>query len=250
MPHRLLGVVAALLLLAVSALAAEPSFPPLSGRVVDEAGILSAATRDALTQQLAQHEQQTRQQVVVVTLKSLQGDTIEDYGYRLGRLWGIGEKGRDTGALLIVAPAERKVRIEVGYGLEDRLTDATSRTIIEQSILPAFRRGDFNGGIRDGLTAMLRALGGTPAAGATASVPHDQSFDLSALFPLLWMLFVALIILRSVLRPLRRIARGGPMSTGPWYTGGSAGGWSSGGGGGGFSGGGGSFGGGGASGGW
>src|SRR5579862_4890486 len=121
-----LGLIAALLLIA-SAIAAEPVFPPLTGRVNDEAGVLSPQTRQQLDLMLAQHEQATGQQIVIVTLTSLQGQTIEDFGYRLGRHWGIGEKGRDTGALLIVAPNERKVRIEVGYGIEDRLTDAVSR---------------------------------------------------------------------------------------------------------------------------
>ncbi|MGO8914591.1 MAG: TPM domain-containing protein [Stellaceae bacterium] len=245
----LLGAIVAVLLAAV-ALAVEPSFPPLTGRVVDQAGILSAATRDALTAQLAQHEQQTRQQVVVVTLTSLQGDTIEDYGYRLGRFWGIGEKGRDTGALLIVAPNEHKVRIEVGYGLEDRLTDAISRGIIEQAILPALRRGDVDGGVRDGVAAMLAALGGSPvpAVGAAATAPREAPLDLSGLGALIWMLIIGLVIFRA----FWAIGRGGVRHSGIWYMGGSSGGWSRGGGfsGGGFSGGGGSFGGGGASGGW
>lgn len=238
----------AAVLLAASALAAEPSFPALTGRVVDEAGILSPQTREALTALLAQHEQQTRQQVVVVTLKSLQGDTIEDYGYRLGRFWGIGEKGRDTGALLIVAPAEQKIRIEVGYGLEDRLTDATSRVIIEQTIRPAFRNRDFDGGVRDGTVAMLRALGGSPSAGAAAGAPHNGPPDVSGFVGLVWIFFIVMMILRA----FWSLSRGGRRHSGIWYMGGSSGGWSSGGGfsGGGFSGGGGSFGGGGASGGW
>jgi uncharacterized protein len=245
----LLGAIAAVLL-AASALAAEPSFPALTGRVVDQAGILSAATHEALTALLAQHEQQTRQQVVVVTLKSLQGDTIEDYGYRLGRFWGIGEKGRDTGALLIVAPNEQKVRIEVGYGLEDRLTDAISRVIIEQTIVPAFRRHDFDGGVRDGTVAMLRVLGGSPApsAGAAAGAARNGPLDSSGLAALIWIFFIVMMILRA----FWSLGRGGRRHSGIWYMGGSSGGWSSGGGfsGGGFSGGGGSFGGGGASGSW
>src|ERR1700730_8780667 len=118
-----------------SAGGAEPVFPALSSRVVDEAGLLSAAERERLTAQLAAHEHATGQQVVVVTLRSLQGMPIEDFGYRLGRAWGIGEKGKNTGALLVVAPSERAVRIEVGYGLEGLLTDALSRSIIERDIL-------------------------------------------------------------------------------------------------------------------
>jgi uncharacterized protein len=85
--------------------------------------------------------------VVVVTLKSLGGFAIEDYGYRLGRHWEIGQKGKKTGAMLIVVPSEHKVRIEVGYGLEGKLTDAITRTTIEDDILPNFRRGDFNAGV-------------------------------------------------------------------------------------------------------
>ncbi len=112
------------LILASPALASEPKFPPLTGRVVDDAGVLNSYTLGELTLMLADHERATGEQVVVVTLDSLQGYSIEDFGYRLGRHWGIGQKGKNTGALLIVAPKEHKVRIEVGYGLEGQLTDA------------------------------------------------------------------------------------------------------------------------------
>src|SRR5260370_2158772 len=149
-------------MLASSAVAAEPKFPPLSGRVVDDAGILDASTRSELTDMLAAHESATGEQVVVVTLASLQGHSIEDFGYQLGRGWGIGQKGKNTGAMLIVVPKEHKVRIEVGYGLEGMLTDATSRVIIERDIVPNFRRGDFNAGLLAGTASMLRVLGGNP----------------------------------------------------------------------------------------
>jgi uncharacterized protein len=236
---------AALAMLAGAALAGDLVFPQLTGRVVDEAGILDAATRSHLTDQLAQHEQATHEQIVVVTLKSLQGDTIEDFGYRLGRHWGIGEKGRNTGALLVVAPSERKVRIEVGYGLEDRLTDAQSRIIIEQVILPQFRRGDFNAGVADGTAAMLRVLGGTPLKSAARGGGAQGSQDIAGP-ALIWLLLVIVFLFFSFRRrsawPL--IVMGGRSGFG--YGGGGFGG----GGGGGFSGGGGSFGGGGASGSW
>ena len=124
--------------------------------------VLNASTRGELTLMLAEHERATGEQVVVVTLESLQGYPIEDYGYQLGRHWGIGQKGTNTGALLIVVPKERKVRIEVGYGLEGMLTDAASRVIIERDIVPNFRRGDFNAGVLAGTTSMLRVLGGNP----------------------------------------------------------------------------------------
>ena len=138
LPFLLLAVGA----MPVSAVAAGPNFPVLSGRVVDDAGILNDGTIQNLTGMLEKHEQATGEQVVVVTLKSLGGYAIEDYGYQLGRKWGIGQKGKNTGAMLIVVPGEHKVRIEVGYGLEGKLTDAISRTIIDDDILSNFRRGD------------------------------------------------------------------------------------------------------------
>jgi uncharacterized protein len=135
-------------------------FPSLTGRVVDEAGILDAATRSALTQKLADLEAKSSDQLVVVTLSSLRGATIEDYGVRLGRHWQIGQKGKNNGVLLIVAPHERKVRIEVGYGLEGTLTDAIAKVIIENSILPRFKAGDFPGGVRRGTEDIIQVLTG------------------------------------------------------------------------------------------
>src|ERR1044071_8728175 len=135
-PRAVIGIV---VLLALAGLAHALTFPQLSGRVVDEANILDAPTRQALNDKLAAVEAKSGDQIVVVTLSSLQGTSIEDYGYQLGRHWGIGQKGVNNGALLIVAPNERKVRIEVGYGLEGALTDAVTKLIIENSILPRFR---------------------------------------------------------------------------------------------------------------
>ena len=132
----------ALLFSAFLLLAVVPAFalvlPALSGRVVDEANILDQATRTALTQKLAELEAKTTDQLVVVTLRSLQGTSIEDFGVELGRRWRIGQQGKNNGVLLIVAPSERKVRIEVGYGLEGTLTDAVSKLIIENAITRAF----------------------------------------------------------------------------------------------------------------
>lgn len=136
------------------------SFPALTGRVVDEAGVLDATARAALTEALADLEKKTADQLVVVTLKSLQGTSIEDYGYQLGRRWQIGRKDKNNGALLIVAPTERKVRIEVGYGLEGTLTDAIGKFIIETSILPRFKAGDFPGGIKRGVEDLIQVLSG------------------------------------------------------------------------------------------
>jgi len=153
---------AALLLLslvAASAVAA-PDFPALTGRVVDQAGLLSSGARARLEQALAAQERDTSNQLVVVTLKSLQGYAIEDYGYQLGRHWGIGQKGRNNGVLLIVAPNERKTRIEVGYGLEGALTDALSSQIIQNEMLPHFRHNDYEGGIVAGADAIMAAIKG------------------------------------------------------------------------------------------
>ena len=239
-----------LLLLAAITAAAAPTFPELSGRVVDEAGILSSMTREDLGTMLAEHERATGEQVVVVTLKSLQGYDIADYGYQLGRHWGIGEKGKNTGALLIVAPNERKVRIEVGYGLEDKLTDAQSRVIIERVILPQFRRDDFNAGVRDGAAEMLRVLGGgKAAAGEAGGGSYTERASMTEIvLNLAVTLFLCFLLLSwtfNFFHPGRR-RTGSGMWIGGLGGGDSFGGGSSGG----FSGGGGSFGGGGAAGGW
>jgi len=252
----------ALLLLAFArpALAAEPKFPALTGRVVDDAGILNPSTVKQLDTMLAQHEKATGQQVVVVTLPSLQGYSIEEFGYQLGRHWGIGQKDKNTGALLIVAPKEHKVRIEVGYGLEGELTDAKSSVIIQNHILPQFRRGDFNGGVIAGTRAILKVLGSQtegaePPASTTAKGigSIDPALVIGVLVAI-WLLYAILMgeMARNP-RIIRRIGRSSYVGPGGFYGGfggGSSGGGFSGGGGGGFSGGGGSFGGGGASGSW
>ena len=146
------------LALCFAALAA-PKFPALTGRVVDEAGILSSQVRAQLTDMLAKQEQATTNQVVVATVKSLQGYEIRDYGYQLGRYWALGQKDKDNGVLLLVAPKERKVTIEVGYGLEGTLTDVLSNDIIQNHILPYFKKGDFDAGIVAGTQAILKVLG-------------------------------------------------------------------------------------------
>jgi uncharacterized protein len=145
-------------------LAAVPAvalvLPALSGRVVDEANILDPATRAALTQKIADFEAKTSDQLVVVTLKSLQGTSIEDFGVELGRRWRIGQKDTNNGVLLIVVPSERKVRIEVGYGLEGTLTDAVSKLIIENAIIPRFRANDIPGGVSRGVDDIISVLSG------------------------------------------------------------------------------------------
>ncbi|HTH29558.1 MAG TPA: TPM domain-containing protein, partial [Sphingobium sp.] len=147
-----------LALLCLPALAQAQSFPPLTGRVVDAANLIDPAREQALTHKLAALEQESGRQLAVVTLPDLQGYEIADYGYRLGRAWGIGTKEKNDGALLIVAPNERRVRIEVGYGLEGILTDAMSALIINNAIVPRFKAGDYPGGIEAGVNEMIALL--------------------------------------------------------------------------------------------
>jgi uncharacterized protein len=231
---------------------AELKFPQLTGRVVDNAGLIEPSVREQLTQQLNAHEKATGEQLVVVTLPDLQGTDIADFGYQLGRHWGIGQKDKNNGALLIVARDERRLRIEVGYGLEERLTDAQSSVIINQVITPAFKAGNFSKGISDGVAAMLVVLGGNPLdEPSTLYEPRgDQESDFVSrhpgLFVFLVMLFILTIFVCQMLGILPSGGGGGRGHSGGGFGGGGFGG----GGGGGFSGGGGSFGGGGSSGGW
>lgn len=159
------------------------NFPALTGRVVDNAQMIDPAVRAQLTQQLQALEQTSGDQIVVVTVPDLQGVPIEDFGYQLGRAWGIGQKGKDNGALLIVARDEHKIRIEVGYGLEGMLTDAQSWVIINQVIAPAFKAGNYSKGISDGVAAMLQVVGGDPLA-VPAHVSEANFAKQTRAFPL------------------------------------------------------------------
>src|ERR1700761_2495966 len=163
------------LCLFIAPVLAAPQFPALTGRVVDDAHILSDTTKADLDQKLAALEQKTSRQLVVVTIPSLQGYEISDYGYQLGRAWGIGQKTLNNGALLIVAPTEHRVRIEVGYGLEPILTDAFSAVLIQTQITPKFRAGDFDGGVTAGVDALIQQLSlETSAAEAKAAAAANQ----------------------------------------------------------------------------
>ena len=235
--------------------AAAPVFPPLSGRVVDQANVLSPSIEAGLDAKLAALEAKTSRQLVVITIPSLQGLEIEDYGYQLGRAWGIGEKKKDTGVLLIVAPSERRVRIEVGYGLEGVLTDAVSNVILQEKVLPKFRAGDISGGIVDGAEAVIIQLT-LPDDEAKARVVAvaDGSGKETEDLPLILVGFLVIWVVFGLLgsvggRPGRRAqAWLWPLIFLARSSSGFGGGGRSGGGG--FSGGGGSFGGGGASGRW
>jgi uncharacterized protein len=242
--------------------AGMPPFPALTGPVVDDAHLLPEDVFDQLSQKLAAYAHANGTQVVVVTLPTLNGYPIDYYGYQLGRHWGIGQKGKNNGVLLIVDAGERQVRIEVGYGLEGTLTDAQSFLIYHNVIVPRFRKGDYAGGITAGTDAILSVLGGHLQATQQRQVRERSGTG-----------FLMLLILFFALSPLLRAmsGRGGWGGPGRWgggwlgwlalgmlaggrgggFGGGGFGGGGFGGGGfGGFSGGGGSFGGGGASGGW
>ena len=253
----LLAALLWVLSLAAPALAA-PKFPALAGRVTDAAGILTPETVASLDARLAALEAATTTQLVVATVPDLQGYEIDEYGYQLGRTWGIGQKGQNNGVLLIVAPNERKVRIEVGYGLEGTLTDALTSQIIRRDIIPYFKAGDMPGGVASGTDSLIKLLQLPPeqqaamAAQAAASQQSQGRGGNAGLGTAVWVIIIIIWLIVSVFRRRRGLSSGPIVIWGPgmggWGGGGGGGGW--GGGGGGFGGGGGSFGGGGSSGSW
>ncbi len=250
-PRTLLALCLALLWAGV-ALAAS-NFPELTGRVVDQARILSPVTIADLERKLADLEQKSGIQLVVATVASLDGQEIEPYANELFRAWKLGEAKKNNGVLLLIAPKEHRMRIEVGYGLEGTLTDAVSSLIIANAIAPRFKAGDYDGGVTRGVNDIITALTTDSAEWKpkpTEMRPEHDATLLDTIAPFLVFLFIMFVF--------SRIARRGggnvvflPMGMGRGgYGGGFGGGGFGGGGGGGFSGGGGSSGGGGASGGW
>ncbi len=247
-------------LLQASGAYAEPVFPKLTGHIVDQAGILSDADRASILQKLKALEGKSSDQLVVVTLTSLQGYAIEDFGVQLGRHWGIGRKDKNNGVLLIVAPKERKVRIEVGYGLESELTDTLAGNIIHNRILPRFRKGQMAKGIVLGVDDIIGVMTGNAeevAQRAKGRKGKKGGVDWGFMFVLgLWGFMFFGGALRSLFGSSSErggiiivpASKAGSHWNNSGFGGGSFGGGSFGGGG--FSGGGGSFGGGGASGGW
>jgi uncharacterized protein len=252
-------ILAALVLCLVS-LAFALDFPPLTGRVVDQANIMTAQSRADLETKLKELEDKSGIQLVVATVKSLQGGDVETYANGLFRSWKLGEAKKNNGVLLLIAPAEHKVRIEVGYGLEGTLTDALSSVIISSAIVPRFKAGDFSGGIERGVDGIVSVLSGDTAdwqPKVHVRSDDDSSVINDLLVPLFPMLIFFLIwyLMGSATGAGsgRAMRRGGRMIIlpGPGWGGGiGRGGIGGGGFGGGFSGGGGWSGGGGASGSW
>jgi uncharacterized protein len=241
-----LAIAAGVLLWVLSAFAV--SYPALSGRVVDQANIIPTATRDAIESKLADLETKSGIQLVVATVKSLEGEEIEPYANGLFRTWKLGEKAKNNGVLLLVAPNEHRVRIEVGYGLEGTLTDALSKVIIANAIAPRFKAGNFGDGIARGVDDIVTVL--TTDSSEWQQRPELRLDGQPRSDPVSWVLIaglIGLVILLIVSPNLRWLFLNLLVSSA--VSGSSrAGGFSSGGGG--FSGGGGSSGGGGASGSW
>lgn len=193
------------LLLAATAVLAQPlqPVPPLSGHVVDQAGLLDAPRRQALEERLRAFEQRKGSQVAVLTVSTTRPEAIEQFAIRVAEQWKLGRKQLDDGAILVIAKDERALRIEVGYGLEGVLNDAVSKRIIDDLIVPRFKSGDFDGGISAGIDAMLRVIDGEPLPAPTpASVATDAAYGLVPL------VFFAALLVGGVMRALMGRAKG------------------------------------------
>src|SRR5580693_2457084 len=171
-------------------------FPQLTGRVVDQAGVMTPESRTAVEAKLKDLEDKSGIQLVVATVISLQGNDIETYANQLFRTWKLGQAQKNNGVLLLVAPAEHKVRIEVGYGLEGTLTDALSSVIISSAIAPRFKANDFTGGIERGVDGIISVLSGDTAdwQPKPSVRAEDSPQPSNELFSILFLLFVIFVI--------------------------------------------------------
>jgi uncharacterized protein len=213
--------------------------PALSGRVNDYGAMISAPVKAELETKLQQFERAESTQIVILTIPSLKGEPVENFSIRVAEAWKIGHKGSDNGVLLIVSRDDHKVRIEVGYGLEGRLTDLLAGRIVRDEIAPAFKLNQFDEGFTKGVSSIIAAVHGEYKA-------KPQQNDKKPSFPLLFIIFFFIYLFSQIFRG----HRGGPMASGGFGGGFFGGGFGGGSGGGGFGGGGGGFGGGGASGDW
>src|SRR6195256_5837715 len=210
----------ALLLCWAFAAMADVAVPPLTGRVVDRTATLSDSDIASLDQTLKDFEARKGSQVAVLIVPTTQPETIEQYSLRVAEAWKIGRKKIDDGAILVVAKDDRKLRIEVGYGLEGALTDVTSKRIIDEVITPKFRSGDFAGGISDGVNRIIRVVDGEPLP--TPAQRRQDTGLLSQLDPFNPFLIVAVIVVGGILRGilgrlLGSLATGGLVAALFWF---------------------------------
>jgi uncharacterized protein len=195
--------------------AAAFDFPPLTGRVVDQAGIFNADIRSDLADKSKDLEEKSGIQLVVATVPSLQGSDIETYANELFRAWKLGQAQKNNGVLLLVAPNEHKVRIEVGYGLEGTLTDAVASVIISSAIVPRFKTGDFSGGVERGVGGILDVLSGDTADWQPQALVRDDSQSpFWAAFPIL-LAFGFIIVVQLIGFGVRRLYLG--LRYGDWH---------------------------------
>ena len=219
------SLVALLLCWAVAALA-DVAVPPLTGRVVDQTAMLNSGDVATLSQKLEDFEARKGSQIAVLIVPTTAPETIEQYSIRVAEAWKIGRKKVDDGAILLVAKDDRKLRIEVGYGLEGALTDATSKRIIDEIITPKFRTGDFAGGISAGVDQILRVVNGEPLPAPPPPRQTSQGSDLSQLNPLNPFVIIGVLVLGAFLRSLLgrlvgSLAAGGLVGVVAWFVVGS-----------------------------
>jgi uncharacterized protein len=208
---------------------ADVAVPPLTGRVVDQTGTLSSGDIDSLTQTLRALELRKGSQVAVLIVPTTEPETIEQYSIRVAEAWKIGRKKIDDGALLVIAKNDRKLRIEVGYGLEGALNDVTARRIIDEIITPKFRSGDFAGGISAGVDRIIGVIDGEPLPAPVAPAPRHLEPD-SALYqflnPLNPFTIIFILLLGGAFRHLfgrlfGSVATGGLIGLLVWFAFGS-----------------------------
>lgn len=251
MRKRHVALLIGLVLLAVTAGSLRAlNVPQLQGRVNDYAGILNNGEKSQLESYLASVEDKTTAQLVLLTIKSLEGESLEDFSMRVAEAWKIGQKGKDNGVIMLVAVQEHAIRIEVGYGLEAVLPDGKCGTIIRQVIVPEFRGGNYYAGINSAFQTMAQVIGGDSSQIQELEKQDKSSAHSGGGFSCAFLFFILImIIVLKALSPCRAF-RSFTSGSGGWTSHSGGGFFSGGGGGGGFSGGGGGFGGGGASGGW
>ncbi len=185
------GWVGLLVLLFIVPAAWSLDIPPLTGRIVDQAQVMLPAHLSELNDALTDHESKTTNQIAVLTLSSLAGEPLEEFSHRVASAWGLGQKGTDNGVLLLVAIQERKIRIEVGYGLEGTLTDAKSSRIIRHEIVPRFRQEEYSKGIVAGVQAILKTIEGTYTAPTPSATQSPEKFSL-------WQTFGSAVVLGTL----------------------------------------------------